>query len=255
MVEDVNLALEAEDLDFSDFGEAEEGGVSAAGQDTEEQGESAVESAEEPRQEQSQAEEGRKHTVKFLGREREMTEEELLAYAQKGLNYDHVVKERDELREAKELKMLDSFAAASGMTREQFLSAMEESAKQREMRALLDKQVPPEVAERLVALEKEAKDRREREAAEAEAEKKREAFRAFVREYPDVKTFPGEVAEAIARGEAPLHAYRAYEVRQLKTKLAELTQKESGRKKAIGALADTAAPTVEDDFLSAFGKE
>lgn len=260
MAEDLNLSMESGELDFSDYGETpapdEESsfagesmpGAETVGSEGQETAENAPSSGEEAAGE-------KKHKVLFLGKERELTDEELLSYAQKGLNYDHVASERDRLRDAPEIRAIEKLAAASGMDRARFLEALEESARRKEEQALVERGATPELAERMIRLERESRERAVREAEQAREHRRREAFQAFVKEYPDVTKFPDEVAEAIAGGETPLNAYRAYEVRQLKGRLATLEHKEQSRKKAIGAIGDTAAPPMEDDFLSAFGKE
>lgn len=123
----------AESADFDGLFDMDGGEVTAEPQETE--GQEGAAQAQEPeadpaegtcadaqpgRQEQPGAEP--KYKVKFYGQEQEMTVSELVAAAQKGLDYDNV---RTRLEQAQQsapaVQLVERYAAANGMTVEQYL--------------------------------------------------------------------------------------------------------------------------------------
>lgn len=195
-------------------------------------------------------------TVRFNGQDLSLSREELIKNAQKGLNYDHVLQQRDELRNSRELQILDRFARESGMTREEYLNELEKMAENRAVQAEVEKGVPEEAARQLVNYRKaeaEAQGLKAAEQLKAEEKQRRDQEIAeFVKEYPEVKEFPQEVYDKIAAGESPLSAYRAYENRELKVRLAAMEQNAKNRKTSVGSAKGDGAGEETDDFLSGF---
>ena len=73
-------------------------------------------------------------TVKYNGEEKKISLEEAAVLARKGMNYDHVVAERDS-KYKRELDVLERYASLSGMSRKEYLDRLEEEAKGDEIRA------------------------------------------------------------------------------------------------------------------------
>ena len=69
----------------------------------------------QPEQKEAPAQKGQTLKVKYNGEEKELTFDEAVILAQKGMNYDKVTAERDTLRNSKEKQILEKFAKASGM--------------------------------------------------------------------------------------------------------------------------------------------
>ena len=223
------------------------------GQDTNARDEDGVKTEAEP---EAPSEEEPKYKVNFLGEEKELPVSELITAAQKGMNYDHVKSELDGLREKsgqyeEARRLVEQMAEASGMTVEQYTQFCAQSLKDSRLKAQLDRGVPEDVARRLMELEeKENLRSAEEERRRAELERQ-EAYAELVREYPDIKTLPDEVAQAVAAGERPLSAYRSYENRRLKNELAALRKAEENKLKSTGSLQGD-APEEADDFLMGF---
>lgn len=80
------------------------------------------------------AEESGTLTVKYNGEEKKISLEEAAVLAQKGMNYDHVVAERDS-KYKRELDVLERYASLSGMSRQEYVNRLEEEARSDEIRA------------------------------------------------------------------------------------------------------------------------
>lgn len=223
------------------------------GQDTNARDEDGVKTEAEP---EALSEEEPKYKVNFLGEEKELPVSELITAAQKGMNYDHVKSELDGLREKsgqyeEARRLVEQMAEASGMTVEQYTQFCAQSLKDSQLKAQLDRGVPEDVARRLMELEeKENLRSAEEERRRAELERQ-EAYAELIREYPELKSLPDEVAQAVAAGERPLSAYRSYENRRLKNELAALRKAEENKLKSTGSLQGD-APEEADDFLMGF---
>ncbi len=62
--------------------------------------------------------------VKYNGVEQRLSEDEARTYAQKGMNYDHVMEELTRLRNAPEAAIIQDLARKSGMSKEDFLNSL-----------------------------------------------------------------------------------------------------------------------------------
>ena len=197
-----------------------------------------------------------KYKVNFLGEEKELPVSELVTAAQKGMNYDHVKDELNSLREEsqkyeKTYKLMENMARASGMTIEDYTQMCNDSIRNNQLQAQIDRGIPEDVAKRLLELEEKENVRSAEEKKWKAEQEKQEAYAALLREYPDVKSLPDEVTQAVAAGEQPLTAYRAYENKQLKNEIAVLKKAAENKQKSTGSLIGD-APEEVDDFLSGF---
>lgn len=156
-----------------------------------------------------------------LGQAREVPLSEAVSLAQKGLDYDHIRQERDELRRDPAWEVLDAFAARSGLSRGEYVRALKEQMAG---------------------------------AAPSPEEGRRAEYRRFFEAYPEVGVadIPDEVWRRAAAGEPLVEAYRRHENAQLKAKLAALEQNERNRQAAVGSLAGEAGQDEADPFLQGF---
>lgn len=99
--------------------------------------------------------------------------------------------------------------------------------------------------------DKEREDSRAHEESETRDEARKKELAEFVRLYPDVRKLPEEVVVSAAAGEPLISAYRAWENRELKTKLAEMEKQQQTRSKAIGSM-EGAGEAQSDPFLQGF---
>lgn len=230
-------------------GDAEEGKTESAGE--------PLETEPEGNPEETIPEAGKESApamvkVKHLGREVELSMEQLIANAQKGLDYDHIRQERDNLRQAPEIALLDRLAREAGMSRADYVAAVNRRQQEQQIASEVQRGVPEEAARRLHALEEAERKRAEEETARAAQRARNQDLLEFVQEYPDVREFPPEVLEAISKGQKPLAAYQAYENRQLKTKLAAMQKNQENRQKSAGSMKGSGTPEEADAFSSGF---
>jgi hypothetical protein len=236
--------------------------------ETKEQEPPATEHPEQEQEEQpKEADQPLTFTLKHLDEVRTVDKDEVVKLAQKGLDYDRIRNERDQLREyRKENDRLVSFikerAAKSGMTPDTFLdllykqelmaSGMDEQSAIRQI--ALEKREAALNAKEAVLSEAEAKQKAESERTlrEAEEKKKREEqqkadMQRFLQKFPDVKPeeIPQEVWAAVRNGEMITHAYAEYRLKQLEAELSALKQNQKNQQTSTGSM-QTKGKSVED---------
>ena len=188
--------------------------------------------SENPEEKQEEAQ-GR-FVVKHNGKELELSREELIANAQKGLDYDRIREDREALRNAREIQVIDRLARQNGMNREEYLQSIEanlqNAAIETREAAYLEQGIDPAAARRLAEAEVKAEmletavktqeqERQERDSFEA---KMKQDIEEFDRLYPDVKDLPPEVIDEISgTGKTPVIAYGEYILRQKEKEIME----------------------------------
>lgn len=206
-----------------------------------------------------------KYKVQMYGREQELTVPQLVAAAEKGLDYDNVCAQLAAAQQAlPALRMVEQYAAANGMTAQQYLQAAGQDIQQQAVNELTQKGVPEQTARELVAERMKLEEERraiaplmQRLNAEEARKKARDPWLAVTREYPDVVNLPESVLLSVQKGETPLAAMRAWELEQLRAKLSAQEMQISAqaatlknRQTAPGSAAG-AADTRRDPFLDA----
>lgn len=219
-----------DDIDFSDL--EDDSNLDSDLADL--QGEEAQgEPAEEEDEADGQDETDQLFTLKHLDETREVGRDEVIALAQKGMDYDRIRQDRDtaraELAKLNEMQaFLQELAEPSGMTIEELMDTTRANV-------LAEK----EGLDRSVALQRVKLDR-DRKALEAERQslnhqtevgqqqaaeqqRMRESMDRFIKDHPDLKAedIPNEVWEAFARGKDLGDAYALHESKLLKEQLEE----------------------------------
>jgi len=219
--------------------------------------------AEEPKQEQDDAV---FLTLKHLDEVRTVTRQEAQELAQKGLDYDRVQAERNELRAYKQansaaIDLVQKYADRNNMSIPEYLEFC------RVQELMSDGNLSEDAAKSQVALEKREMDitrreeaQAERERAESEAkqagdneqERIRREVSQFLADYPDVKPgdVPPEVFEAVQRDKTSLSvAYGKWLLDQQSKELEALKAQENARKKSPGSLSGSLkTPPVDPAF-------
>lgn len=230
-----------DDIDLSDVvdtdteeAEAEQEGTPA---ETETEPSEADQQTEEPGQEQQEeapvAEEPAEQTfdLKFLGETKTVNRDEVITLAQKGLNYDKVLAERDTtkseleqlggvslLRDCKEF--LEELAAESRMTVSDLMDSTraEVLAKKEGLdNSVALQRIKLDRDRKAFEAEKAKKAAEKKAAEEAEAQRSNQ-FLQFAQEYPDVdpKDIPKEVWDKFKEGISLTAAYSTYENKKLR---------------------------------------
>ena len=233
------------------------------------EGEEEQSTEEAAADEQAQAEEPM-FDLKYNKETKQYTKQQVTELAQKGLNYDHVIEQRDRLQQENAdlakfkdeysgvFETLESMAEAAGKKLPEFLTSIR-------MNMLVAQGVSQETARERI-LREDAERRLQASAAEENRkskaeERQREDIRRFQEKYKDVdpKTIPQEVWQAVGKGELLVDAYGDYQRRELERQLKEANEKlairaknESNKQKSLGSLQSTKQETGKDPFLEGF---
>jgi len=246
---------ESEETDQSEAEEAED-----ASDDNEEEDTETEEDEEEEEADQ-------RFTLKHLDEVKEVGRDEVITLAQKGLDYDRIRKERDQLKAEK----------AALKEHEDFLSELAELAGQSVDELMIstkarlivndEKKKGRDITfeQARYRVESDLKDLKKAKAAETEEPVKaeeetgpsiqelREAnFMRFVAVYPDVKEIPSEVWKEFGDGSTKelTDIYARYENKKLKERIAELEQKP---KRSTGSRRSNGNPVKDDDLFAGWG--
>lgn len=203
--------------------------------------------------------------VKFNGEEKDISLDEARTLAQKGMNYDHIVEERDRNKNA--FDFLVEQAKSKGMTVEDYIAGERANAENQrideKMRVLRerDDDASDETLRTLAKLElaeEEAKKKREEaEASETEKNNEIEGWNKLFKAHPELIEKDGqtkitdEVFKLVREGHSPTEAYYMTRIKELeeKSKIAESAEK--AKNKSIGSLRGEQT-TEEDAFLEGF---
>ena len=234
-----------DDVDLSDVqdddpdqGESEDEGTTDTTDEADQQKEEPVEEEkpadENPEQEGQEEADQPTFDLKYMGEIKTVGKEEVVTLAQKGMNYDRILGERDTAKaEVSRLQEYETFlqelAQPQGMSVEDLIDNTR-------AQLLADKEnLDPGVALQRVKLDKERKafeaDRDQKQKAQQakdqETARRQDSFLRFYREYPDVepKSIPKEVWDQFGAGTDLAGAYARFEAKSLRAQLQEAKEK------------------------------
>lgn len=256
--EDEAEAEESEDDDEADQPESEES--------TQEQGEA-----------QEKTEDAQLFKVKHLGQEIELTMEQMIENAQKGLDYDRIRQDRDTLKSSRKMQLLEDLARDSGYDDvdafvENFYENLEESrvierAEQLSAERGIDFETAAEIAKMERENEKLKKTMQEAEKVKAKsADRQKQAvndFNALFSKFPEIKEqyasfdkLPESFRQKVAQGEQPLLAWNNYllelkdmELKQKEKELETVKNNQKNKKRSVGSAKGAGQAKETDDFL------
>lgn len=230
---------------------------------------------EQPEQEETQEkpQEGETFELKYNKETRKVSREEMTELAQKGLNHDRILAQRDEMRgeldglrkfkseNEESITAIQAAAEAAGVDIPQFLRSLRENAyvSQGLSRDAAKERVLREEAERKL----EGVRAKEQRAADSEAEKKaaqKKDIDLFVKVYKGVSpdSIPQEVWDSVREGESLVSAYGRYETRKvneenktLQAKIKAMEQNAKNKSASVGSIKSDGKETAKDPFLEA----
>ncbi|MBR5543685.1 MAG: hypothetical protein IKU65_06280 [Oscillospiraceae bacterium] len=178
--------------------------------------------------------------IKYNGEERDITLDEARVLAQKGMNYDHVVSERD-TKYQRELQFLDRVAAENGMTREQY---MRNYGSEKKENTQTYENVTASPAERA-----RAQLRRITDAAGLTG-----PWSELFKKYPSLsrESAYSDLSENVRQGMTPLEAYQERLLAQKERELLIAQNNNAARLRSVGSLEGDGAAILHDDFLEGF---
>jgi hypothetical protein len=131
--------------------------------------------------------------VKFNHEEKELSYDEAVQLAQKGMNYDKQVERLKQLETDPRLSFVEEMANAYGMSPQQYIEAVKEAQEQERLNQLIEQNIPEEYAREML------ESRKFREQFESEKRHKEQEERQM-REYQDFfETFPNVKVEDISQ--------------------------------------------------------
>lgn len=207
--------------------------------------------------------EDQRFTLKVNGAESEVSREEVIALAQKGMDYDRIKAERDSFkadaptmqRYKEQETFLKDLADKSGITVDALMENVRVRMAMDQDSSLTEDQARAKVKADAAARQQPAEEKVEEKAKEPSPEERRQAmFASFVRAYPDVKadSIPKEVWETAGRTFDLVGAYRDHEIRTLRKEVETLRQNNKNKERSTGSRKSVGATTPKDPFDEAW---
>lgn len=215
--------------------------------------------------------------LKYNGEEKEVTLEEAIALAQKGMNYDKKLQELDNLKNSRQIQLIDRLAKESGMSVEDYLNNVEQQFEQQTIAKIgndlrkkypnADKDTLNELAKSQYALMKQEKEKEKliesqnKQMQQEDIEKQNDELLTqmindFSAKYPDVNLEEAlkdtELVELIEKGESLVTAYTMLENKRLKAQLDAEKLNNKNKLKSTGSITGEAKATENDAFRSGF---
>lgn len=264
-----------DDIDLSDVQDSDPDPDESEEEETTESPEKADQQKEEPVEEEEPTddnpepdgqEEADQPTfdLKYMGEIKTVGREEVVTLAQKGLNYDRILGERDTAKaEVSRLQEYENFlqelAGPDNLSIEDLIdSTRAEVLAQKEG-------IDPAVALQRIKLDRDkrafeaqkSKEQADQRAKQAEEERQQEDFKRFVQAYPGVKAqdIPAEVWEKVRGGVPLVTAYAQHENKQLreenealKAKVETAEQNKKNKERSTGSQSSAGKSSKKDIF-------
>lgn len=196
--------------------------------------------------------------VKYNGEEKNLSMDDARVLAQKGMNYDKVLGERNHLAE-----LIDGYAKAAGMTREQFISHLEQNLEEYadgvDMENLR-KTYPgasDDILRELASRDRKIKDAEQKERADREQSERDAAAQKpwldFYSRHKDVsyEDLSDEFFALVEEGYTPEEAYLKLKLSELEGEQAITQQNEENSNRAVGSVKGDGT-RKRDQFLDGF---
>lgn len=252
----------ADEVDTGDHTEETETVEETAEETVSETTETATETVEQPTEQP--ADQPEMFELKFLGETKQYTRDEMTTLAQKGMNHDRILQQRDDLqqyRSANEplVNDLGRIAQQFGMTPADLLASMETNLlrQQGKTQAEAEAIIRANKSERQLQTYQ-SQEQAAMEQQRAAQERQQRDFREFVQRYPglDPKTIPATVWNDVRKGEPLVSAYGKYEMQQLKEEnqrlqqqLSAKAQNDKNKENSLGSMQSGSGVPKTDPFL------
>lgn len=207
--------------------------------------------------------------IVYNGESKKLSKEETITLAQKGMNYDKVNENLQNLRNSKELQMLNRMAQESGLSPTDYLTKLDNFQKEsfvNKVYAQLKERYPDapdnlllENASNYVNQQVQARNEEQYRLQQMEQQKEEEFYsnqiELFTQKYPDVDLakLPDEVLLNINKGIPLVAAYQDYENSQLRKEIETLKLNNKNKTVSPGSLkGNQTAENESDPFLQGF---
>ena len=215
--------------------------------------ETAQEQQEVVQEEAQQQEQVVKFTLRSLGKDVELTREQLIAAGQKGLDYDRIRAPYDRI---------NALAQEAGLSVDDFLNNLSTQAQQIQIQKRADELVRSgdysesaarKMAEMEMKLNSQQKQQEQAKMQQSKAEQARKEVGDFIMKNPDfMKEFPNaqlppEMVQALNNGASISEAWTAYQFNK-QTKAMQEMQAELDKYRQIEKNKQAAAPKIKGDL-------
>ena len=274
---DLSETEELEDTDDLEDGDEPDDGEDETDDSAEDDGadedgdEGEEDNGGEPQDDDGAADDGEKFPVKWLDETKELTREEVIRYAQKGMDYDRTKQALHALRE--EADALRAFKTEHEAQIEELTAYLKESGKTSLNDVLDDLRVSELIGKgdsadlarekiRAARLERQLAANAQRQTEQDEGKRKAQAdLEAFQKEYPDVKVDEALLKELVDDLKATGNLTRAYEKMQrrkleadnaaLRKQIEADKQKASNKRRTTGSQKSSGSVSGKRDPLLA----
>ena len=252
----------ADEVDTGDHTEETETVEETAEETVPETTETAPETVEQPTEQP--ADQPEMFELKFLGETKQYTRDEMTTLAQKGMNHDRILQQRDDLQQFRTaheplVNDLGRIAQQFGMTPADLLASMETNLlrQQGKTQAEAEAIIRANKSERQLQTYQ-SQEQAAMEQQRAAQERHQRDFREFVQRYPglDPKTIPASVWNDVRKGEPLVSAYGKYEMQQLKEEnqrlqqqLGAKAQNDKNKENSLGSMQSGSGVPKTDPFL------
>jgi hypothetical protein len=202
--------------------------------------------------------------LKFLGETKQYTRDEMTTLAQKGMNHDRILQQRDDLQQFRNtheplVNDLGRIAQQFGMQPSELLASMETNLlrQQGKTQAEAEAIIRANKSERQLQTYQ-TQEQRMQEQQRVAQERQQRDIQEFVQRYPglDYKTIPASVWQDVRKGETLVNAYGKYEMQQmreenqrLQQQLAAKAQNDKNKENSLGSMQSGSATPKTDPFL------
>jgi hypothetical protein len=202
--------------------------------------------------------------LKFLGETKQYTRDEMTTLAQKGMNHDRILQQRDDLQQFRNtheplVNDLGRIAQQFGMQPSELLASMETNLLRQQGKTQAE-------AEAIIRADKanrqlqsyQSQEQAARQQQMAAQQRQQQDIREFVQRYPglDPKTIPASVWQDVRKGETLVNAYGKYEMQQMREENQRLQQQlnakaqnEKNKENSLGSMQSGSATPKTDPFL------
>lgn len=275
---EAEAAADQPEVDAEPMGDGEKPpteGADESAETPEEATQPPLDAEQAPQTQQTEAEtvDARPQTweLRHMGEVRQANEAEMVALAQKGLDYDRIRNQYDEFRPV--MDMLSTFANRQGMNTKDYIANLRAQAKQAEGLSEADARRSVELEDReavVAAAEAERQAKQDAMAqaqrAEAEAASRRQAdIQEFQQTFPeaakDPNSIPPQVWAEVRGGSSLVAAYARYAVQQArqdaataKRETASVQQNQKNADRSTGSMKSAGdGLKSKDPFLEGWG--
>jgi hypothetical protein len=219
---------------------------------------------EQTEEEQQLTPEQLRFKVKYNHEEQELGYDEAVPLIQKGMNYDKIQQQFDELRNDPRLSFVEELAQEQGMDVNEFVESVRIAREEQKLNELIQQNIPEEYAREILESKKFREEQKAEKQRQQEEQKKNAEFGEFFEYYkqangkdfdPQNEQIPQEVWDLNQQGVPMKFAYMQHHNRQLQAQLKTYKQNEENAKRApISGTTNYGSheTTSEDEFLRGF---